>query len=115
MILIVLTIVHFNGTSVHSFYNKYMKESESSMPSFHADAPMDFRSLSEDIQRVRQKVVQCKNELDDVVMGSGDIAASIVRRCFRPEEHGHGVLKKACSALGRASSKSTKQVPKLYY
>jgi hypothetical protein len=49
--------------------DKYLKESGCSMPSFDVDAPMDFPSLPEEIQRARQKVVESTKELGDLVVG----------------------------------------------
>ena len=37
---------------------KYLKESGSSMPSFDVDAPMDFPSLQEEIQKAGQQVIK---------------------------------------------------------
>ena len=53
--------------------DKYLKESGCSMPSFDVDAPMDFPSLPEEIQRVRQKVVESTKELGDLVVGPTEV------------------------------------------
>jgi hypothetical protein len=49
--------------------DEYVRESGCSMPGFDVDAPMDFPSLPEEIQRARQKVVESTQELRDLVVG----------------------------------------------
>jgi hypothetical protein len=48
---------------------KYLKESGCTTPGFDIDAPMDFPSLPDHIQKTRQIVVECTQELRDLVVG----------------------------------------------
>lgn len=52
--------------------DKRLKECGSAMPSFDVEAPTDFLSLPNDIQRTRQKVVEAAKELGDLVMGPAE-------------------------------------------
>src|SRR5947207_12980438 len=49
--------------------DKYLIESGSAMPSFDVDAPMDFPSLPEEIQKARLQVIKAAKELGDLVVG----------------------------------------------
>lgn len=50
--------------------DKYLKENgRSPIPSFDINATLDFPSLPEEIQKARQKVIECTRELGDLVVG----------------------------------------------
>jgi hypothetical protein len=49
--------------------DKYLKESGCSTPSFDINAPMDFPILPDDIKKTRQTIIDCTQELRDLVVG----------------------------------------------
>jgi hypothetical protein len=49
--------------------DKYLKESGCSTPSFDINAPMDFPNLPDDIKKTRQTIIECTQELRDLVVG----------------------------------------------
>jgi hypothetical protein len=49
--------------------DKYLREHRCPSPSFDVDAPLDFPSLPDDIQKTRQMIIECTQELRDLVVG----------------------------------------------